>query len=238
MEYIDKAVVVDSNPIYREGLVKVLSEALSVDCLGFASLDLMLGSTTGECERALLLLDFGGNCVIAANCIGHLRNKFPQSLVVVMSELYNDDHILCAFRSGARGYILKKTNCEAIIKSIQLICLGERVYPSQLVEALSSAEPHDALGMRIANQFLDVLSPREVEVLGVLCEGQSNKLIARRCGITEATVKVHVKAILRKLKARNRTEAAVWAHDHKLSLNGVPGLDVGGGVTALGGGRP
>jgi DNA-binding NarL/FixJ family response regulator len=100
MEYIDKALVVDSNPIYREGLKKVLSEAFSVDCLGFASIDLMLGSATGECERALLLLDFGGNCVIAANCIGHLRNKFPQSLVVVMSELYNDDHILCAFIWG------------------------------------------------------------------------------------------------------------------------------------------
>ena len=231
MEYIDKAVVVDSNPIYREGLVKVLSEALGVDCVGFSSLDLMLGAATGEWERALLLLDFGCNCTIAADRIGHLKNKFPQFLVVVLSELYSDDHILCAFRSGARGYILKQTNCEAIIKSVQLICLGERVYPSQLVEALSSAEPQGALGIQITNQFLEVLSRREVEVLAVLCEGQSNKLIARRCGITEATVKVHVKAILRKLKARNRTEAALWAHDHRLDrppLSGPGGMLVHG----------
>ena len=237
MVHIDKVVVADLNPIYREGLVKVLSEALGVDCLGFGSIDLMLGSATDGWKRALVLLDFDGNCTIAANCIAHLRNRFPQFVVVVMSEHYNDDHILRAFRAGARGYILKQTNCEAIIKSIQLVCLGERVYPSQLVEALSSTEPPDALSMRIANAFLDVLSPREVEVLAVLCEGQSNKLIARRCGITEATVKVHVKAILRKLKARNRTEAAVWAHDHRLPLNVAPGLGVGGAVVALGGGR-
>ena len=220
MVYIDKAVVVDPNPIYREGLVKVLSEALGVDCLGFGSLNLMLGSATDEWERALVLLDFGCSCTITRDDIAHLRNRFPQFLVVVMSEHYSDDHILRAFKAGIRGYILKQTNCEAIIKSIQLICLGERVYPSQLVEALSSAEPPDALGMRIAN----ILSPREVEVLAVLGEGQSNKLIARRCGIAEATVKVHVKAILRKLKARNRTEAAVWAHDHRLPLNVAPRL--------------
>ena len=224
MVYIDKAVVADSNPIYREGLVKVLSEALGVDCLGFGSLDLMLGSVTDAWDRALVLLDFGCNCTIAANNIGHLRNRYPQFLVVVMSEDYNNDHILRAFKAGAHGYILKQANSEAIIKSIQLICLGERVYPSHFVETLCSAEHPDALSMRIANQFLDVLSPREVEVLAVLCEGQSNKLIARRCGITEATVKVHVKAILRKLKARNRTEAAVWAHDHGLPLNATPGL--------------
>jgi len=226
MTHLRKAIVVDANAIFREGLVKILPEALNLDCRGFESLERMKSTNFSDLENALFLVDCGQSEAGITFGIGCLREEFPQAYVVVLSECYSHTHMLCAFRAGARGYIVKQTNSEAIIRSLQLVCLGEHVFPVRFVEWLSLSGPHSGpngdLDKREGEEIFDILSPREVEVFAVLCEGKSNKAIARRCGITEATVKVHVKAILRKLKARNRTEAAVWARDHMFPANGYP----------------
>jgi len=237
MSNLDIAVVVDPNPIFREGLIRVLSEALCVNCVGFCSLDQMWRSADERWERGLLLFDVRDDWTVARSGIGNLKSRLPQFLVVILSELYRDENVQCAFEAGARGYIMKQANWEAIVKSLQLVCLGERVFPSRFVEAIVFAGARGAIGKQGGNALVDSLSPREAEVLSVLCEGQSNKVIARRCGITEATVKVHIKAILRKLKARNRTEAALWAHEHRLPLNGRSRSDSEAMVVA-GGERP
>jgi two-component system, NarL family, nitrate/nitrite response regulator NarL len=114
--------------------------------------------------------------------------------------------------SGVLTYDLSLT---AFVRSLRLICLGERVFPRDLAmerrpQGLSSPEPQSD-GVR--------LSPREKEILSHLLAGHSNKLIARELGITEATVKVHLKSVLRKIRVENRTQAAIWA------LANLPELD-------------
>lgn len=220
MTHLKRAIVVDGNAIFREGLVQILPKALKLECEGFESLD-KLNSSSRELGGTLFLVDFGQAENNITSGVDHITKSYPNAQVVVLSEHYSDVHMLSAFKAGACGYILKQTKGEAIVRSLQLVCLGEHVYPVRFVDWLSISGGHDELDRQDRDEIFQLLSPREIEVFAVLCEGKSNKIIARRCGITEATVKVHVKAILRKLKAKNRTEAAVWARDHRFPAHMV-----------------
>ncbi|WP_165820052.1 response regulator transcription factor [Microvirga sp. KLBC 81] len=122
--------------------------------------------------------------------------------------------------AGADGFCLSTTGRDVLIKSLELAMLGEAVLPAALVSSLL-----DDLPVRSEPGFLDAkssvqtspdlrvhnLSNREVEILKCLMQGASNKIIARQFDVVEATVKVHIKAILRKIGAANRTQAAMWA---------------------------
>ena len=103
-----------------------------------------------------------------------------------------------------------------LIQSLQLILLGEKVFPttlaSMLLDMTAAGPQHSVRG----------LSPREREILQLLVTGASNKLIATRLGITEATVKVHLKTLLRKIDVNNRTQAAIWAMNNGFTAEGAP----------------
>ena len=115
------------------------------------------------------------------------------------------------FSLGAAGYLLDNISRDALAESLKLVDAGEKVFPSELATLfprLSFAQPF--LQDPEAVQSAD-LSRREIEILQCLASGQSNKVIANKLRIAEATVKVHVKRILRKANVANRTQAALWA---------------------------
>jgi two-component system nitrate/nitrite response regulator NarL len=105
---------------------------------------------------------------------------------------------------------------EALIQSLQLIMLGEKVFPTNLASMLLD------MNAIIPQHSIRGLSPREQEILQSLVTGASNKMIAIRLGITEATVKVHLKTLLRKIDVKNRTQAAIWAMNNGFSADGAP----------------
>ena len=115
--------------------------------------------------------------------------------------------------SGILTYGLSAT---AFVQSLHLICAGERVFPRELAAGPTLARPSsDGQSRSEGNR----LSPREREVLSHLVDGHSNKAIARILGMTEATVKVHLKSVLRKIRVDNRTQAAIWALSNLPELN-------------------
>ena len=116
------------------------------------------------------------------------------------------DHDQIAPLSGILTYDL---SAEAFVRALQLICSGERVFPRELTLRSKSQPP--SRGTLPTRSDVVRLSPRETEILSHLVEGHSNKGIARILGITEATVKVHLKSLLRKIGVENRTQAAIWA---------------------------
>jgi two-component system nitrate/nitrite response regulator NarL len=124
--------------------------------------------------------------------------------------------------AGADGFLAKTVSPEALVQSLQLVMMGEKVYPTNLASLLAEA------GAPVPQDSLRGLSAREQEILHLLVTGASNKAIAIRLGITEATVKVHLKTVLRKVDVGNRTQAAVWALNNGFAAapaNGpVPGL--------------
>ena len=125
--------------------------------------------------------------------------------MVLASDL-SVDVLRDAMTCGADGFLMKDVSPEALIQSLQLIMLGEKVFPTNLAAMLldMNSTPSPVNSLR-------GLSPREQEILQALVTGASNKLIANRLGITEATVKVHLSTLLRKIDVNNRTQAAIWA---------------------------
>ena len=115
-----------------------------------------------------------------------------------------------ALSAGVDGYLLKSLSLFGLLHSLRLVGLGERVLPTKLTMLIADGQlnPSDAEARVSA---VKGLSAREREVLRCLNEGHPNKVIARRLETTEATVKVNLKAVMRKLNVANRTEAAIWA---------------------------
>jgi two-component system nitrate/nitrite response regulator NarL len=115
------------------------------------------------------------------------------------------------------GILTYDLSIAAFVRSLLLISSGERVFPHDLALGRKSAAPS------FEDRFNDArLSPREKEILSHLVGGHSNKLIARHLGITEATVKVHLKSVQRKIRVENRTQAAIWALANLPELNAKP----------------
>jgi len=142
-----------------------------------------------------------------------LRRDHPKVGIVLMAETFELEPMMRAFSNGAMGYILKDIPAETLVGSLRLAALGEKVVPSAMATLLADGFHPDGLPTGCGNIEL---SEREVHVLRSLTLGASNKIIARKLGICEATVKIHVKATLRKLKVSNRTQAAIWAMQHGL----------------------
>ncbi len=129
--------------------------------------------------------------------------------IVILASRLEFFEVADSFASGVDGYLLEQISPEALLESLTLVMLGEKVFPSQLV--LLMAETNWADGRRIQPPVNEAsLSDREIEIMRWLSRGSPNKVIAGKMAITEATVKVHVKTILKKLGAQNRTQAAIW----------------------------
>jgi two-component system nitrate/nitrite response regulator NarL len=165
-----------------------------------------------------------------AEAVRHLKAQHPEARVVVVADHFETHTVMEVHRAGVDGCCLTSSGRELLIKSLELVMLGQTVLPSAMVLAIlrEAGHPERPSGsiatIHNSNSLaLNVrkISPREAEILGFLKEGMSNKVIARQLDVAEATVKVHVKAILRKIGAANRTQAAMWATAHLPTKGGV-----------------
>ncbi|MDP8920897.1 MAG: response regulator transcription factor [Pseudomonadota bacterium] len=185
----------------------------------------------------LLILDANLYSGELAENIWSLKQQYSHARIVILSDSFDLEDMKSAFQSGADGYCLATTGCEALIKYLDLVILGEVVFPSAaFLAAISSlGEEHEPLkevsavkasslqsspSSEMQDSPIRTLSAREAEILHCLMQGAPNKVIARKLDVAEATVKVHIKAILRKIRVANRTQAAMWAVNH-LSAGGA-----------------
>lgn len=200
-----ETLLVDQNSLFREGLKRILAETAYAPSVSAASLDGVQRELEMKDGMRLLILDAVSNHGEACEQVRALKDQNPSVRVVILVEHCELRQMLAAFEAGAAACLMKTTSHEALIKVLDLVMLDETVFPAALLTQIhGQAVLHN-------QSNLNVLSAREMAVLECLTEGASNKVIARKLDISEATVKVHVKAILRKLKAKNRTQAAIWA---------------------------
>ena len=159
----------------------------------------------------------------------NLKDRHSHARIAVIADGFDLGFVRLARGSGIDGFCLSASEREVLIKSLELVMLGETVLPTyimaMLLEATSPArelEPHVQAGAELeaSDPKLRRLSSREAEILHCLTEGAPNKMIARKLDVAEATVKVHIKAILRKIGAANRTQAAMWATNHLPASSG------------------
>jgi DNA-binding NarL/FixJ family response regulator len=226
-------VLIGKNTLFREGLARILSSAdfrilASVSCAE----DLLPREL--QLHRPLFLVvhtgdDFGA----AVKQIELFRNQHPGGRIAIVAYHYRPGDLVSAFRAGANGYFVDVMACDVFIKSIELVMMGETIFPPAFLPSVldpesapvGEAAPHDENNgaMLIGNKDTRApqLSTREKSILRCLIEGNSNKCIAREINIAEATVKVHVKAILRKIRVQNRTQAAIWGMNNGSEIWGT-----------------
>jgi two-component system nitrate/nitrite response regulator NarL len=199
-------------PIALEGLSRILSEhGFTIVDMG-SDLHALKPEVPGEGGGCRLLLIDGLIDTLGPEFVATAAQAFPASRIVVLSDKFDLDVMIECFREGCYAFIIKNISSLSLVASLRLVAMGEKVMPSSLVEALpdKASAPAQANG---TNQSFEAagLSMREVQILACLVAGHPNKIISRQLGISEATVKVHVKAILRKVGVQNRTQAAIWA---------------------------
>lgn len=203
-----------ASPLFRVGLEQILDPARFVVSTEETSV--------ADPETALLIVDEKHHPNGVSALIGELKLQYPASRVVVLSDQFDFNAVMSARHAGADGFCLTTASGDVLVHSLELVMLGEVIVPSELILAIMGdgarraecppiRRPENLNGVTLPRRSL---SSRELEILGWLKEGAPNKVIARKLNVAEATVKVHIKAILRKIGAGNRTQAAIWAADH------------------------
>jgi len=201
-------VIADDHPLYREALSVVFERAgdvetrASVDTLD-AALEALAG---GDVSLVLLDLDMPGMNGVTG--VTKVRELYPDTRVAVISGLLSAAKIREALGAGACGYLPKTFDPTMILAAVRLMLSGAVYVPPDVL-----TEPVAAIGMREGRVAAGPanLTPRELEVLGMLTKGSANKEIARAIGVAEVTVKLHTRRILEKLGVRNRAAAAAVA---------------------------
>ncbi len=212
MDKLMRILLIDDHALFRIGLRELLERRglEVVDAVGDCEVGIAL---VLETQPDVVLLDMRMPQMSGLEVLQILRDKGQQMPVVILTTSRVETDVIASLQYGAQGYLLKDMEPDDLIKSLNDIVAGQTVVANELTMVLAKA----VRGDQPANNesAMDQLTPREQEILCLLAEGQSNKVIARNLGISDGTVKLHVKAILRKLNVHSRVEAAVIAVEQK-----------------------
>ena len=167
----------------------------------------------------IVLLDMRMPHISGLEVLKQLRRTEIKLPIVMLTTSSDEGDLIESLRAGAQGYLLKDMEPDDLVVALRDIVAGKTVVAPELASVLAKAVQSGNDGSSVEHKpspFAE-LTPRESEILALLAEGQSNKAIARNLGISDGTVKLHVKAILRKLDVHSRVEAAVMAVEQGLS---------------------
>jgi two-component system, NarL family, nitrate/nitrite response regulator NarL len=207
--------IVDGGLLFRDGLSALLGGTSFVVRDEVATTAALRLNERVPALPDVVLLDASGHNEDIAGSLEVLRKHYPQAHLVVLSATVSTNILGQAFGAGASGYLLKDISSGALIECLNLVVMGEKVFPTTLADLLvhagtdvreSEPNPSQSGG--------EPVTRREWQILDCLVDGDPNKRIAQKLAITEATVKVHLRTLLRKLGVRNRTQAAIWKMHH------------------------
>ena len=212
-----RVLIIGDHALFRVGLQGLLEQR------GIEVADAVASGIEGierakELEPDIVLLDLRMPDMGGLEVLQKLRETKSTIPVVMLTTSNEEADLIKSLRSGAQGYLLKDMEPDELVSALRDIENGKNVVAQDLTDALARMVQGETNVDDDEGPFSE-LTPREMEILCLLAEGQSNKLIARNLGISDGTVKLHVKAILRKLGIHSRVEAAVIAVEQGLRKN-------------------
>ncbi len=205
--------VVDDHPMMRRGVMELLDLEDEINPVGEAANGKEAVEQALSLEPDLILLDLNMPGMNGIETIKAMRSAGVDSRILIFT--VSDDHhnVVDALKEGADGYLLKDMEPEDLVENILKAIRGKTAISPELTEALATAIRSRETSEKVNTQSL---TDREKQVLKLVANGLSNKMIARKLDIAEGTVKVHVKRVLNKLGMRSRVEAAVWVAEGKI----------------------
>jgi two-component system nitrate/nitrite response regulator NarL len=213
-----RVLLIDDHALVRKGIEELL-QSRGVQVVASVSSGEEGLRRAKELACDIIMLDVKMPGMTGIDTLKQLRASGNSTPVVMLTMSREDADLGAALRAGAQGYLLKDIEPEELVPALHAVLEGDKVVARELVGSLARLVGSDTRSQgeapRAPARFAE-LTPRELEILEYVADGYSNKMIARALDITDGTVKLHVKAILRKLGMRSRVEAAVAAVEHGL----------------------
>lgn len=202
-------IIIDDHPLLRKGIRQLIEDEEDLALIAEAG-----GAEEGialalELDPDLILLDLNMPDTNGVEVLKQLRAEGVASRIVMFTVSDHEEDVVAALKSGADGYLLKDMEPEDLLEQLRQAALGKMVVSERLTTLLAEALRNQR--SRPAGPDIASLTAREMQIMRLIAEGLSNKMIARRLDVTEGTVKVHVKNLLKKMQLRSRVEVAVWA---------------------------
>jgi DNA-binding NarL/FixJ family response regulator len=194
-----RILIVDDHPLIREGVSAVLSGQADMSLVGEATTGREAIDSFRRYLPDVTLMDLRLPDMSGIDAISVIRSEFPAARIVVLTTYAGDAQALTALKAGASGYMLKNMLRKDLLETIRAVHAGKRRIPPEIAADIAEHAAEDSL------------TAREIEVLRGVAAGKSNKLIAVQLEISESTVKAHMKSILPKLDASDRTHAVMIA---------------------------
>ena len=214
-----RVLIADDQRVVREGLTMVLGLLHNVEVVGTASDGDEAVALAGELRPDVVLMDLRMPRCDGVEATRILRERHPETKVVVLTTYADDRSVLDALRAGARGYLTKDAGGAEIRQALQRVLDDQAVIDPavqhHLVEAIARGRPTGD-GSPPLSLLPEGLTPHEGEVLALIAAGLSNAEIAERLVISEGTVKSHINRLLAKIHARDRGQAVAYAYQHGL----------------------
>ncbi|MDX6367306.1 MAG: hypothetical protein QOK30_2382, partial [Nocardioidaceae bacterium] len=199
----------DDHAMVRLGLEQLLAGADGIQVVGSAADGAQAVAMVLELRPDVVLMDLQMPGVDGVAATRQIVASGAESQVVVLTSFSDSERIVAALDAGAIGYLLKDTEPEDLLEGVRAAARGE--------SPLNPRAARQLLTARTSTPVLTVdLTPRELEVLGLVRQGLANKQIARRLGITERTVKAHLTSTFQRIGVSDRTQAALWAERNRL----------------------
>jgi DNA-binding NarL/FixJ family response regulator len=190
-----RILIVDDHPLFLEGIATVVAHQKDMAVVGRATTGRRAIEEYKLLQPDVTLMDLRLPDMSGISAVTVIRKEFPEAKVLMLTTFEGDVEIQRALASGVRAYLLKSTPHEELVQAIRKVHSGRKHLPTDVAESLAEHFAGDAL------------SEREVEVLRRMAEGDRNRDIAERLSISEETVKVHIRHIMDKLGAKDRTQA-------------------------------
>ncbi len=211
-------VLIDDHTLFRSGIKALLARSSNYSVIGEASDGLSGVKVVEQLAPDIVLLDLDMPVMNGRETLAQILSVRPNQCVVMLTVSEDGEDLIECMKLGARGFLLKNINADFLIESLQKARAGVNVFSPEMMASMvqSLIKPN----VPQEDDRLGELTSRELEVLGHLAAGHSNKIIARHMDLAESTVKVYVQNILRKLELASRVQAAVYAVQHKVPLPG------------------
>jgi DNA-binding NarL/FixJ family response regulator len=205
-----RVLIADDHAVLREGLRSFLELQDGIEIVGDAADGAEAVELAERLRPAVVLMDLVMPKLDGVEAMRELRERVPETRVIILTSYIDDERLLPAIRAGAAGYLLKNAEPQELARAIRAAHAGEA-----LIDPTVAARLVERLGDERAGDSYESLTAREREVLDLIARGFSNKRIALELGIAEKTVKTHVGNLLGKIGVADRTQAALYATRHR-----------------------